>query len=81
MLSTFMQGLLLGFGAAVPLGPINLLIMNEAMRSYKRAVLVGLGAMSADITYLLLILYGVTNLLQSEDFLHMLSLLGGAFLL
>jgi len=79
--SLFVQGLLLGFGAALPLGPINLLIMNEALRSYKKAVAIGLGAMSADISYLLLIFYGITNFLQESILLKILALLGSVFLI
>ena len=35
MLSIFIEGLMLGFGAAVPLGPINLLIMNEVQKMHQ----------------------------------------------
>lgn len=80
LISTFIEGALLGFGAAVPLGPINLLIMNEALKSYKKAVTIGFGAMSADVTYLLLIIYGITNYLKNPFFLNSLSALGGFFL-
>ncbi len=80
ILAPFMEGLILGFGAAVPLGPINLLIMNEALKSYKKAVAIGFGAMSADLTYLMLILYGITSYLKEELILNTLSLLGGFFL-
>ncbi|MBN2817102.1 MAG: LysE family transporter [Campylobacterales bacterium] len=77
----FLQGLLLGFGAAVPLGPINILLMNEALKSYKNSLLIGLGAMSADITYLVFISYGLTQYLSHPIFLQLLSLFGGMFLL
>lgn len=81
MFSIFFEGMMLGFGAAVPLGPINLLIMNEALKSYKKAVFIGLGAMSADITYLLFIIYGVTTFLKDQMLLNVLSILGGFFLI
>ena len=81
MLSIFIEGLMLGFGAAVPLGPINLLIMNEALRSYKKALFIGLGAMSADITYLIGILYGITTYLKDEIVLNFLSTFGGFILI
>ena len=81
MLSLFIEGFMLGLGAAVPLGPINLLIMNEALKDYKKAVAIGFGAMSADITYLILILYGVTNYLKQDIALQALSLFGGLFLI
>lgn len=80
-ISLFIEGLLLGFGAALPLGPINLLIMNEALQGYKKAVAIGLGAMSADVTYLLLISYGITNYLREPLLLTILSLIGGVFLI
>lgn len=76
-----MQGLLLGFGAALPLGPINILIMNEALQSYKKAVSIGLGAMSADVSYLFLISYGITNYLQEPMLLQLLATVGGIFLI
>jgi len=80
-LALFFQGFLLGFGAAVPLGPINILIMNEALRDYKKALAIGFGAMSADITYLILIFYGITQFLQNTIFLELLSGFGAAFLI
>lgn len=76
-----MEGFLLGAGAAVPLGPINLLIMNEAIREYKNGVMIGLGAMSADITYLLFILFGIIAYLNQPIVLNVISLAGGIFLL
>lgn len=79
--SLFIEGFILGLGAALPLGPINLLIMNEALKSYKKAVAIGFGAMSVDITYLVLIQYGITNYLKDAVFLNVLSVLGGFFLI
>lgn len=78
--SSFVEGFSLGIGAAVPLGPINLLIMNEALKSYKKAVAIGLGAMSADITYLVLILFGVVSFIKNEFVIMLFSLVGGLFL-
>lgn len=81
MFAIFLQGLMLGYGAALPLGPINVLIANYALHSYAKALAMGMGAMSADITYLLLILYGVIGLLQGTLFLKVVGLFGGIFLL
>ena len=36
-LSVFIEGFTLGLGAALPLGPINLLIMNEALKEAQKA--------------------------------------------
>jgi len=81
MLLTFFQGLLLGYGACIPLGPINILIANYALHSYKKALAMGLGAMSADITYLFLILFGLLKLLEGSFFLTLITFLGAIFLL
>lgn len=81
MFSIFLQGLLLGYGACVPLGPINVLIANYALHSYKKALVLGLAAMSADIVYLLLIVFGVLKLLEGTWFLTLITFLGAIFLL
>lgn len=72
---------MLGLGAAVPLGPINILIMNESIKKYKNGMTIGLGAMSADITYLFLIFFGLLNYINQPEVLNSLSVLGGVFLL
>lgn len=81
MMIDFLQGMVLGFTAAIPLGPINLLIMNESLKSYKNGFFVGLGAMSADTTFLVLILFGLNSYLENTILLKGLSLLGALFLL
>ena len=80
MLNSLLEGFLLGLGAAVPLGPINILIMNHALKSYKSAVSIGFGAMSADMIYLLLILLGMATVLDNASFSMVLGLLGSLFL-
>ena len=81
MILSYTEGFLLGLGAAVPLGPINILIMNEAIKKYKNGVMIGLGAMSSDIVYLLLIIFGLIAFFNHSYILNSLSLFGGAFLL
>lgn len=76
-----MEGFLLGLGAAVPLGPINILIMNEAVKKYKNGVMIGLGAMSSDVIYLLLIIFGLIAYFNQPYILNSLSLFGGLFLI
>ncbi|EDZ62971.1 lysine exporter protein (LYSE/YGGA) [Sulfurimonas gotlandica GD1] len=81
MILSFTEGFLLGLGAAVPLGPINILIMNEAVKKYKNGVMIGLGAMSSDIMYLFLIIFGLIAFFNQPYILNSLSLFGGAFLI
>ena len=80
MLSAFLEGFLLGLGAAVPIGPINILIMTNAIKNYKNAVSIGFGAMSADITYLALILLGLFTFVKNETFQMILGVFGSLFL-
>lgn len=81
MFTSFLEGFLLGMGAAIPLGPINILIMNHALRGYRGAVFIGFGAMSADILYLTLILFGIATFFNQPIVLNSLGLLGSMFLL
>ena len=81
MINAFFKGMLLGFGAAVPIGPINILIMNEALRKYGNALTIGFGAMSADITYLVLIFFGLTLYINQPMILNGFALFGALFLM
>ncbi len=81
MLASYLQGFVFGLGAAVPLGPINVLIMSTALRSYPAAVAFGAGAMSADATYLTLLLFGLLRLFDHPAILTTLAVAGSGFLL
>ncbi|OSS41687.1 membrane protein [Desulfurella amilsii] len=82
ILGSYISGFLLGFGASVPIGPINILIINEALESYKNAFLIGLGAMCADITYLTLIFFGIFTHINEHSFIfHAISFFGSVFLM
>ncbi len=81
VLQSFVEGFLLGLGAAVPLGPINVLIMSSALRNYSSALFLGAGAMSADITYLALILFGLFHFMQNPTVTTIMGVAGSIFLL
>ncbi|MCW8837158.1 MAG: LysE family translocator [Thiovulaceae bacterium] len=78
---SFVEGFLLGLGAAVPLGPINILMMNEAIKKYRNGVLIGLGAMSADVMYLMFIVFGLVVFITQPIILDTLAIFGGSFLI
>lgn len=80
MIESFLQGILLGFGVAVPFGPLNILILSYALRSFKNAFALGLGAMSADILYLILLLFGLLRFLSNETLTQIIALCGFVFL-
>lgn len=76
----FFEGFLLGIGAAVPIGPINILIMNEALKSQKRATMIGFGAMSADITYLFFVIFGLISIFDDSNLVKIFGIIGVAIL-
>lgn len=81
MISTiFLQGMMLGFGAAVPIGPINVLIMSHALKRYNLALAIGFGAMSADIIYLFLMTFGLLKTFESPLILKNIAIFGFIFL-
>lgn len=82
MMHLLLVGILLGMGAAIPIGPVNLEIIRRNLRfgtSY--GIVTGLGACSADITYLVLLCLGALALLQYPLVLHILGLLGSLILI
>ncbi len=81
MISSIFSGITLGFGAAVPLGPINVIIMTNALRSYKSAVAVGLGAMSADLIYFISLYFLGSAFAKNPTVAKLLALFGSSFLL
>jgi len=79
----FLQGLVIGFAIAAPVGPIGVLCIRRTLANGRVAGLVsGLGAATADATYGALAGFGVTflsTLVVSQEV--PIRLLGGAFLL
>lgn len=79
--SPFLLGLALGYGVAVPLGPMNVEIMRRHLHEGARAGLaLGLGACLADMTYLILLLVGVLAVLAYPPVLKTLSVIGAVIL-
>ena len=71
----------MGLGVSVPIGPVNVLIMSYALRSYTKALCLGLGAMSADMLYLALSAFGISQLAKIPIVFTCISIFGAAFLL
>ncbi|WP_423064144.1 LysE family translocator [Candidiatus Paracoxiella cheracis] len=75
-------GLLLGWGAAIPIGPINLEVIRRNLQFGSRfGISFGLGACSADMTYFILLLAGALVLLQHELVLRIIGIIGALILL
>ena len=78
---TLLQNIILGLTLAAPIGPVNLEIIKRGLNSgFKQAFLTGMGAMSADATYLTLIYFGLISFLNIALMKIVLGL-GGSFIL
>jgi len=81
-LNFLVEGLLIGFSIAAPVGPIGVLCIRRSLADGARiGLLTGLGAASADAFYGAIAAFGLTavsNLLMNHRFL--LGLIGGVFL-
>ncbi|MFQ6341433.1 LysE family translocator [Campylobacter sp. VTCC 70190] len=80
MFDSFLNGVFLGFGVSVPFGPVNILILSYALKSFKNAFAVGFGAFSVDMLYLFLLQFGLLNFLDNAIFMRSLGLFGFCFL-
>lgn len=64
-LQPFVAGFVSGFVVAVPVGPVNLTVINQALRrGFGAAFLAGLGAMFAESVYASLMLWGHSSILS-----------------
>lgn len=74
-------GILLGLGAAIPIGPVNLEMIRRNLRyGTPYGVMLGLGACSADVTYLILLCAGALVLLQYPEVLRVIGFCGSLVL-
>lgn len=81
MLHLTLFGLLLGWGAAIPIGAINLEMIRRNLRFGTSAgLMLGTGACCADLTYLILLSLGALQILNNPIVLKITGILG-AFIL
>ena len=61
-MSQILQNIVLGISLAAPIGPANIAVIRRGLKyGFLPAFLVGLGVVFADMTYLLLIYFGLAN--------------------
>ncbi|MCI7362075.1 MAG: LysE family transporter [Campylobacter sp.] len=80
-MDSFITGILLGLGVAIPIGPLNILIMNYSLSSFGRGFALGMGAMSADILYFVLLSLGVLVVFDNTWIFKSIAIFGVIFLL
>ena len=60
-LTLLLTGIAIGLAVTAPLGPVNILVIRNAIRrGFTVAFLVGLGAVAADVLYASAAAYGVS---------------------
>jgi L-lysine exporter family protein LysE/ArgO len=80
-LGWLLRGILLGLGAAVPIGPVNVEIARRALRGgFFAGFALGCGAVTVDVLYLLLSSLSVTQLLNEPGVLRWLAAAGALLL-
>jgi threonine/homoserine/homoserine lactone efflux protein len=66
LFQSFVAGIICGLVVSVPVGPVNLTVINQALRrGFGTAFLMGLGAVCADSVYASLVLWGHSSILQT----------------
>ena len=76
------KGITLGLGAAAPIGPVNVEIARRAIRGgFRAGFLLGLGAVTVDVTYVVLASFSVRLFLDRPRIMLFMGVAGGAFLI
>jgi threonine/homoserine/homoserine lactone efflux protein len=80
--ATLLAGVAFGLALAAPPGPMNAIIASETVhRGWKSGVFAGLGAMSADVLFFLLALFGMVAVVRSVPALRTVMFLVGGLLM
>ena len=76
------KGVLLGLGAAAPIGPVNVEIARRTLRGgFRAGFLLGCGAVTVDVTYAILTSLGLRPFLARPRVMTALGLAGAGLLL
>jgi L-lysine exporter family protein LysE/ArgO len=80
-LSPFLQGCFLGLGAAIPIGPVNVAIARQVLRSgFWSGFFLGCGAVTIDVICAILSSLSFTLISEHSRLFIPLQIIGGAFL-
>ena len=79
----FLKGIAIGFAMAVPVGPIGIMCIRKTLTEGRlRALIIGLGAATADLFYGCVAAFGLTFISDTLDSQRIwIRLVGGALLL
>ncbi|MBP1081226.1 threonine/homoserine/homoserine lactone efflux protein [Bacillus capparidis] len=77
MMGVFLSYMLLGISLAAPIGPVNAAQLNKGVKhGFFHAWIFGIGALLADVTYMMLVYFGVINFLDTSFMKAFLWLFG-----
>jgi len=78
-LQPLLAGFIAGFVVSVPVGPVNLTVINQALRrGFGTAFLVGIGAMCAETVYASLMLWGHASILDAPRVVRVMRIIAVA---
>lgn len=81
MLHTLFLGVLIGWGLAIPVGPVTLEITRRNLTNgFWYGLAVGFGASSADLVFIILLTTGALITLQHPEILRVIAVLGSLVL-
>ena len=76
LFQSILAGFIAGFVVAVPVGPVNLTVINQALRrGFGTAFLVGVGAMCAETVYASLMLWGHSSILDAPRIVRVMRII------
>lgn len=81
MLLAYIVGLVVGFLICVPIGPMNMWVVNTLLkRNFISAFSIALGAATMDFVYFMIILSGLSLFNFSPQTMHVLKIIGVIFI-
>lgn len=81
MLHLILLGYFVGFGLAMSVGPVSLLIIRENLRhGFWNGMMIGIGAVCADFTYLILLTTGSLLIINQPTVLKIVGVFGAIIL-
>src|SRR4051794_6046582 len=82
LFATLLRGILLGWGVAVPLGPVNVEIARRTLRGgFRAGFFLGMGAVSVDVMYAAVSSLSFARLLSSPGVARAIGIAGVVLLL
>src|SRR5438067_13866243 len=81
LIGIFLKAVILGLGAAAPIGPVNVEIARRTLRGgFRAGFALGCGAVTVDVTYAVLASFSLRPVLSRPWLLNVIGIAGAALL-